>query len=403
MAGDLRDLMHGAAESKRQLFASEDFAGGYGRTVVGRVKRRRAVSATAVGGASAVAVGAIAVGASNMPWNGPGPGPDGPASPPTAVCTTSTPDAVPGSVATVPEDATYAIIDNASGAVFFAAFVDDLPTSWNADGSLARMDRFDTVGAVLTLPSGATVVFDEDDATSLLTMTPSDGAAVTFVEAQEYAAQAAEAASTTPDPLVTCVTTTPEPGVSDEPGAAASPFQCGYELDAPTHESPGLRLEDLQWLSADEAEQAIIADNQGWPADLPRLKEPVFSASAVPGVELPGNGQRNVEDPLDALPTLPEHPGQYFYLGLSVVGVSNGKVTATVPFDSEEQPGLYLGSLADESDFGISLLDDNAALVRCDALSVWDDVYVVAGVGVADVHGWVLDPIYAWAEIPDAP
>lgn len=68
MTGDLQDLMHGAEDAKRRAFASEDFAGGYGRSVIGRVKRRRAASATAMGGGTVVAVGALAVGASTVPW-----------------------------------------------------------------------------------------------------------------------------------------------------------------------------------------------------------------------------------------------------------------------------------------------------------------------------------------------
>lgn len=59
---DFRDLMHAQMDSAAAGFAAEDFAGGYGRGVVGRVRRRRTVRAVGVGGVSAVAVGALAVG-----------------------------------------------------------------------------------------------------------------------------------------------------------------------------------------------------------------------------------------------------------------------------------------------------------------------------------------------------
>ncbi|MCR6712235.1 MAG: hypothetical protein NVV57_05860 [Demequina sp.] len=95
MTGELKDVLLGGMEAKRKLFASEDFAAGYGGRVVGRVKRRRAVSATAVGGGTVVAVGAVAVGAWQLPWGGMVFG--GPGSSPSVVCTTTTPDAVAGS------------------------------------------------------------------------------------------------------------------------------------------------------------------------------------------------------------------------------------------------------------------------------------------------------------------
>ena len=98
---DLKDLLQGAGEAKRQLFASEDFAGGYGRSVVSRVKRRRVASATAMGGGTAVAVGAIAFGASNVPWGNFVMGAS-PVGSPSVLCTTTTPDAVAASSSSAP-------------------------------------------------------------------------------------------------------------------------------------------------------------------------------------------------------------------------------------------------------------------------------------------------------------
>lgn len=63
---DFRDLMHAQMDDAAAGFAGEDFAGGYGRGVVGRVRRRRTVRAVGVGGVSAVAVGALAVGSTQL-------------------------------------------------------------------------------------------------------------------------------------------------------------------------------------------------------------------------------------------------------------------------------------------------------------------------------------------------
>lgn len=63
---DFRDLMLAQMDDAAAGFAADDFAGGYGRGVVGRVRRRRTVRAVGVGGVSAVAVGALAVGGSQL-------------------------------------------------------------------------------------------------------------------------------------------------------------------------------------------------------------------------------------------------------------------------------------------------------------------------------------------------
>ncbi len=63
---DFRDLMIAQMDDAAAAFAAEDFAAGYGRGVVGRVRRRRTVRAVGVGGVSAVAVGGLAFGGSQL-------------------------------------------------------------------------------------------------------------------------------------------------------------------------------------------------------------------------------------------------------------------------------------------------------------------------------------------------
>ncbi len=83
---DFRELMSAEMDDAAAGFAAEDFAGGYGRGVVGRVRRRRTVRAVGAGGVSVVAVGGLAFGAMNWPVEG------GPASSETGVSCVSLAD-----------------------------------------------------------------------------------------------------------------------------------------------------------------------------------------------------------------------------------------------------------------------------------------------------------------------
>ena len=56
---ELKDMLQGVAAAKERGFADEDFAGGYGRVVTGRVKRRRAATSVGVGGASVLSASAL--------------------------------------------------------------------------------------------------------------------------------------------------------------------------------------------------------------------------------------------------------------------------------------------------------------------------------------------------------
>lgn len=282
MADNFSNRLMDGLEAKRQSFASEDFASDFGSAIVSRVRRRRAVSATAVGGGSVVAAGAVAFSAWQLPWVGSAL--VGPGGSPSVVCTTTTPDAVAGSAVEVPDGATWALIDAATGSVYFVGLVGGEARAWNADGSDALLVKVsDTVSTLklsadvtveveppgfswTELPAGITAmgaheyvaaltdalastvsVIAEDGTVLGRAVHTSDGTLALVVDDSVYplvepdgltysyvddAGQrvkvtlvdtdpAVGVSAATPSPTVTCVTTTPEP--SDTASPSASP------------------------------------------------------------------------------------------------------------------------------------------------------------------------------------
>jgi len=339
---DLKELLQIAGEAKRQLFASEDFAGGYGRCVIGRVKRRRAVSATAMSGGTVVAVGALAFGGSNLPWGsfvlGAAPG-----NSPSAVCTTTTPSPLAASAKDAPAGATRAFIDNTTGDVAFGGELDGLPTIWY-NGQVVSSSIDSGFPPSWTFPSGAGFEFfapagyhssPESDVSSL--------------PISDYLRQIA--GSPSPVPVVACVTTTPEPSASTSPlpsatpsvhssvspaptptptlpvATANSPFQCGYTLPTDEHWSShlGVRIFSLQtatlhggvWNRINE----VLAETGGASGTWPQFEAALTGDSA----ENATIDNTSVDDPSN---------GGHLY-GLSFVAVRDGVVVGTVEPSAE--------------------------------------------------------------------
>ena len=173
---DLKDLLQSAGEAKRQLFASEDFAVGYGRSVVSRVKRRRVASATAMGGGTVVAVGALAVAVTHVPFASLGLAASGHA----VICTTTTPDAVANSSSSAPsKDPDLSVTEASHGTSDYPSWLvlDDVGTPIArvesdgngltfvfTDGDVQRYPIGDVGNYGVKLPDGQEVVFAFDGA-----------------------------------------------------------------------------------------------------------------------------------------------------------------------------------------------------------------------------------------------
>jgi len=279
MADELTSLLQRGLETKRQTFADDDFAGEHGQGVIGRVKRRRAVSATALGGGTVVAVGAVAVGAWQLPRAGLGFG--GPGGSPSVVCTTTTPDAVAKAGVEVPHGATYVVTEIESGGAYFVGAMNGVPQLWGLDGTPYELGQNADGTGVVELLSGAIVTINQvtgdvtpadpeavvvtpadayllestssvivigadgtvlghalkvaDGGLVLVTdgkmykLTSSEGGTYTYVSRPDQAVNAVTLGDTQPAsgssedvaaPEVTCVTTTPEPNASASPSSS---------------------------------------------------------------------------------------------------------------------------------------------------------------------------------------
>jgi hypothetical protein len=451
MADELKDVLLGGMEAKRQHFASEDFAGGYGDGVVGRVKRRRAASATAMGGGTLVAIGAVAVGA----WQLPRAGVVGPGSSPSVVCTTTTPDAVAGGAVDVPPGATYVVTDRETERAYFVGAVAGVAQLWGLDGTPFEMGQNPDGTGVFEFPSGAAVTIDQVDGEvtpadpSAVTVTPadayvteesssvavlaedgtvlgkavhaSDGALLLLADRKLYTlldldgttysfvdssgasvrvrlidsdpAASSEPAGA-PSPSVSCLTASPAPSESESAAAIApSPFQCGYTLAEDTRNDNGLFVTQSEWLSAGDAEQRIRAE---------------YADPAAAGIEMSGDDvpvaiiDYNIFSAQFAtngmaMSGAPTEGGGYV-LGYDFVIESGGVVVATYTPTAGDR-GIYF-EFADGGTARVYGLDVRAeSFTACPGVEpsavAAGDLFAVAGVNPHNGKG----PYYAWTMI----
>jgi len=143
MSDVFEDAMRGQFDAGQHRFADDEFADDFGKAIVGRVKRRRMVTTTAIGGGTVVAVGAIAVAALNLPLG------------------SATPASSPGCVTWSPSPAPYPV-----------ATISPDPTDFSYDVTLPDGDGVMTLarsngvqeGFDVTLPDGTTFKAPADDA-----------------------------------------------------------------------------------------------------------------------------------------------------------------------------------------------------------------------------------------------
>jgi len=395
----LSERLGAALEFDALAFSGDDFADARWGSVRTRVRRRRAMRAAGVGGASALGMGALAVGVTHLPFAslglaGPGSG--------SVVCTTSAaaPTAHPIDNSKG-EDKTWLIYDDVTGGVVLTL------TSVGSD--LVAVDA-----------AGAKQHVGPNSDGSYTVQVPSGGTAEVVVDGSGWTVDW-NAPTTEPSPTVVCATTspvdTPAPSLSSSatPSSsdhlhAASPFQCGFTFDSAVHDSDGVAVRTMKWLTAGEANAAVSEEyGNTWPTDLVHPLGPVLTvgigvtAAAPDGVSILDNGGAgDIFDPADYYDrhTL---SAKGYLAGTTVVGVTDGRVVATVPELNESPAAMLLWPLAiDNYDLGFTVLDMDAVLVPCGNDTTWTDTYVVTGVGLASGGNWLVDPIYSWAQIPAA-
>jgi len=418
MASDLRELIHGGAEAKRHLFASENFAGDYGRSVIGRVKRRRAVTATAMGGGTVVAVGAIAVGGWQL--TGAGFGFGMPGSAPAVVCTTTA--AAPPS-ASADNAISLLSVPSPSGSVIWAVAIgsEDPP---NIVANIALdLETHEVTGSI---PDGNSLVLTPDTE-GVYAVQFSDGNRLTFaVEAEELVLKSSSL-EPTGAPTVTCVTTTPEPtgsssptsspvpspSLSPEPSTTAalvrSPFACGFEFPS-EEDGDEMAIVEVETLTAEEAIAELSSQWGGdWDAiGVDRPTGDVLYVRAEPDARNPEviraagfGGSVGWRDPVLELTGLSSSDGRVAAQAAAFVGVADRRVVATLAV-SASIPGVpYLVSVIPDSSSGHSpatYLLDKQALVPCTDGATWDELYAVGGM-VAEEMDDITGPYYAWKKV----
>jgi hypothetical protein len=425
-----------AIEDDLPRFSGEDFADARMGSVLGAVKRRRAARAAGVSSVSLVGAGALAVGASNVPWGSFAldASPGGSSS---VLCTTATPDAVveaagpdpviitmfegtdtPAESETSPDGVTKSHDADPGQASWSLAFAGD-------GGEFAKVERIGRElvvalddGTVQNLQPGAdgsyTVTLPSGE-TYVVTLDPS----LNQLEIRSMTA-ANDVATPSPEPTVTCVTSSPEPSASasnsenpsptpssspavsaaatampnlawewDPSAPDSTPFQCGFNFPADqsgtdslsvsgAHTSHGaIRATFEDWYGGDEAQTMGLGDDSflAWHA-LARLNGTARDVSVV--------------DPRS-------RDASNSPLGFSFVLAKDGVVIATVVPAAD---GAISGMLQDRNEadapFEAFLWNKSEAFTDCPGVTgTLVNLQVFAVAGYSDGG----DPIYAWANV----
>lgn len=399
---DLKDLLQGAGEAKRQLFTSEDFAVGYGRSVVSRVKRRRAVSATAMGGGTVVAVGAIAFGASNVPWGSFVMGAS-PVGSPSVVCTTTFATPTPSA----DNELSVLNVPSPSGSFVWGIAIGSQDPPKIVANIALDLNTHEVTGS---LPNGSSLVLTPD-ADGVYTTQFSDGNRLSFVVAEDNLVLKSSSLEPTGEPSVACVTGTPEPTQSGSPAPsvstspdvstsptlspsaspnpayswdpeapAGSPFQCGFNFPSDESGTDALRV-----FGAPTTASAIHKVFEQWYGDQAPTTEvgdtqaPAFHAGLGSSDVI---GATSSRDPASHESVQASRAYDIPSLGLTFVAVRDGVIVGTVvPGSDGETPGVVVdrdGEANPEEAF----MWDLDALTPCGASSIEGaQIYAVAGFG----------------------
>lgn len=429
MNGDLGNLLTGELGEAEARFSHEDFAGDYGRRIAGRVRRRRAVRAAGVGGGTMLTAGALAVGATHVPWGvlGAAPGVGG------SDCVTTFPSD-DANLVTVTFDgsdgrlAETVVTDPATGGVRLRA-IQQSDGTWrvtDADGNQVEATPGPGGGYVVNL-DGALLAIEWPDNGAIAA--PSDPTATGTIS---YTVEAPTGGAS-PSPSDDCYTPSPTPsgdpnmadGISQGPGpslaakpegaVADSPFQCGFTFPTDSLTTDGLWIDSAQWMTGAEAAAAIRASFADDPSQAPGVgnlagRVPVVTvhfagtvtdsgAMAYFGIAEPSIDQIDTTRPTDTTDLFASE-------GATFVGVADGRVVATgvVPTDGwGTPPPVYLepGAFPEDGSL-LYLLDQGAALTSCDANPIDTasiDLFAVAGLIVKHPDGTVEGPTYAWTPV----
>jgi len=410
----IQDVMNDLVRADAARMSGRAFADLRGTGVVRRVRTRRTLRAAGVGGASAVAVGALAFGALNMPWEtkaAPGTGTGG------GDCAAPWPEPYPYVVQKryadyLPE--TWMIIHPASEEIVLTITPEDVGQTW-----------------LVTYPSGATEVVPYSGAGEVRVDVPDGPSILLSVWMIDGGTEMAVTAySVTPGgPLIAPVADCYSQGATPTPSSSAerteqiaSPFQCGFVFPSATQSVEGMAIEDTGWLIADEVLARLDRrlntnlDSSGNRVSGPHVPVsvhvdatqllPTFSLVDPAGPAITG-GYSGAEDPVLNPPTIDGITGpagaeiKESAEGLTFVAVSQATVIGTIinPWQPEAAPHVTWTntSLPDS----LTLINPEGAFAACPGATLGKDfdVYAVAGRMTMDSDRVTTGPFYVWSEI----
>jgi len=387
MSDVFEEAMRGQFDACQLRFADDEFADDFGKAIVGRVKRRRMVTTTAIGGGTVVAVGAIAVAALNLPL-----GSATPASSPG--CVTWSPSPAPYPVATIspdPTDFSYDVTLPDGDGVMTLARSNGVQEGFDVtlpDGTTFKAPADDASGAsVFKLPNLPLVVVAKEDFSGNLTV--SVGGADAVVVPTYGGLPPRVVSDATPPPIVDCGTTT---GAT----AIASPFVCGFHVDPRYREDDALTITGAGYKTVPAA-AAMVGD--------PNLKvaNPVVSNvdPLVPYVtavnnEVPDAAAGTGLDPADQ--RVKASVG--VTTGVAVVAVQDGVVVA-VPNEGVPASGVVRGQIVVRGNGVSALVLDTDYFSTCPGVTstAYATLYAVAGSQTLVRQDAKEPPIYVWQQL----
>ena len=407
MNGDLGNLLTGEMGEAEARFSYEDFGADFGPRIVGRVRRRRAVRAAGVGGGTMLTAGALAVGATHMPWGvlGATPGMGG------RDCVTTPPSADPHVVTVIfggseQPSAQMNVTDPVTGGVRLTGveqadgtwvFTDAAgnPSEVTLDGDGRYMVQASDASwtVVLSMPSASASPTDPT-ATGSVTYTYTDGAQVgtAVPSASDDCYTPSPTPSHVPSTALDPVLITDTNGYL-KPDDVTSPFQCGFVMDSLGHGSSQVSITDTTWVSP-AAYNATVKERLGTSvgvplelgsAPIPTVRIRVDLAATTPWASVFGVGE-----PTDAMATS-EDGTPMVDSGASFVMVRDGVVVGTMDTTTQgagQHFSFWHDGATDTQE--LTLVNAADAFVACPGQTLQaegDTTYAVAGSYVKDPTG----------------
>jgi|GEM_PF-1233650 len=437
MNNSIHDAMNDLVAADAARMSGSSFADARGGGVARRVRTRRTVRAAGMGGASAVAVGAVAVGAMNVPWGvlGAAPGVGG------SDCVTTSP-----SIGHIRYTVTPTEAEEIRATTDYA-----LPTASGTDVAqwwyqfspetglpLVSVDHTNDGTWWVTIGSGEAQRVEPDE-TGTVTIDLIAGRKTTSYRLESTLGNMSVAEKTTiavgepsPSPSDDCYTPSPtpssvvdptpssDPNRSPEPSrpviatvvtrpedvvAGTNPFQCGFAFPTDIAGTDNLSIMGDEVNAPPKINARLAADSAPYTSDPPQAlgAAPVttitvtdrFAASIG---EVSGMG--TVAFDPTTIPNAAQPSGVAAVQSATFVAVVDGTVVGTIvdPFSPANAPPVLQESLDTAFDLHVTLLNPDSAFTACPGVTLGNDwvPYVVAGDTALDAAGASYGPVFAW-------